>query len=133
MNDITKSESNDLISMLHRSHNGLSVPIPFERDIYLFDTYIAGTGYVKDMETIAARLAVGDKVQFFREPNNKYDKHAIVIKNTDGKKLGYVPRQDNAVFSRLMDAGKMLFAKISSKGELRGNWIDIDIQIFLHE
>lgn len=57
---------------------------------------------------------------------------AIVIKNVDGVKIGYVPRDDNAVFSRLMDAGKLLFGKISSK-ERKGKWLRIQIRIYLHE
>ena len=48
------------------------------------------------------------------------------------EKIGYVPRQDNVVFSRLMDAGKVLFAKIKEK-EMRGKWAKIEIKIYLHE
>lgn len=33
--------------------------------------------------------------------------------NAEKKKLGYIPEKDNIVFSRLMDAGKMLKATIS--------------------
>lgn len=48
------------------------------------------------------------------------------------KKIGYVPKLDNAVFSRLMDAGKLLFGKIAAK-ETKGTWVKIDINIYLHE
>jgi hypothetical protein len=63
---------------------------------------------------------------------NPYDHKAIVIKNADGVKIGYVPRADNVVFSRLMDAGKLLFGRITSK-EKYGKWLKIKIKIFLHE
>lgn len=56
----------------------------------------------------------------------------IVIKNTDGVKVGYVPREDNVIFSRLMDAGKLLFGKITHK-EMKGKWLNIKIKIYLHE
>ena len=36
------------------------------------------------------------------------------------------------LFARLMDAGKLLFGKITSK-EKKGSWIKIDIKVFLHE
>ncbi len=64
--------------------------------------------------------------------DNPYDKRAIVIKNADGVKIGYIPRADNKIFARLMDAGKLLFGKISSK-EKQGIWLKIDIAVFLHD
>lgn len=66
------------------------------------------------------------------EPNNPYDKQAIVIKTGNGVKIGYVPKQDNIVFSRLMDAGKLLFGRISDK-EKKGKWVVIKTKVFLHE
>ncbi|HBQ86290.1 MAG TPA: restriction endonuclease, partial [Syntrophomonas sp.] len=52
--------------------------------------------------------------------------------NADGVKIGYVPKVDNVIFSRLMDAGKLLFGRIASKG-MQGNWLKIDIRVYLHE
>ena len=43
-----------------------------------------------------------------------------------------VPKQDNVIFARLMDAGKLLFGKITSK-EKKGSWVKIYIKVFLHE
>lgn len=36
-----------------------------------------------------------------------------MVLNAEKKKLGYVPEKDNIVFARLMDAEKLLIAKIS--------------------
>lgn len=74
----------------------------------------------------------GNCLEFFIEPDNRYDKQAIVIKTVDGVKIGYAPKQDNVIFSRLMDAGKVLFGKITSK-EKKGSWVKIYIKVFLHE
>jgi hypothetical protein len=93
---------------------------------------VAGTSYVEGIEELAPYLNVDDKLDFFREPGNPHDSKAIVVKNADGVKIGYVPRADNAIFSRLMDAGKLLFARISSK-EMQGSWLKIDIKVYLHE
>ena len=71
-------------------------------------------------------------MDFFREPDNQYDKQAIVIKTVDGVKIGYVPKQDNVIFARLMDAGKLLFGRISAK-EKKGSWVKINIKVYLHE
>lgn len=104
----------------------------YERDIFLFDTFIAGTTHIEGIEELAQYLNVNDKLDFYREPHNRFDPQAIVIKNSNGVKIGYVPREDNVVFSRLMDAGKLLFGKITAK-ETKGKWIKIKIGIYLHE
>ena len=132
MGQLTKNKNSDLVSLLHSHGNGLVVPKTFERDIFLFDTYVAGTTHIEGIEELEQNLKVNDKLDFFREPDNRYDKQAIVIKTTNGLKIGYVPKQDNLIFSRLMDAGKLLFGKISAK-EKKGSWIKIEIKVFLHE
>ena len=132
MGNIVKSEENGLVALLHGQSGGLTIPKPFERDIFLFDTYIAGTTHFEGIEELAPYLNIDDRLDFFREPDNQYDKKAIVIKNSDGVKIGYVPREDNVVFSRLMDAGKLLYGKITDK-EMKGKWLKIKIGIYLHE
>ncbi|MDO5295511.1 MAG: HIRAN domain-containing protein [bacterium] len=129
---ITATQDTGLVNLLHGKGGDLAVPMPFERDIFLFDTYIAGTSYVEGIEDLEPFLMEGEKLNFFREPHNAYDSKAIVIKNDDGIKLGYVPKKDNAVFSRLMDAGKMLFGRISAK-KYKGSWLKIDIKIYLRD
>ena len=62
--------------------------------------------------------------------DNKYDDKAILILNEKKQKLGYVPEQDNVVFSRLMDAGKLLTAKVLSR-EQKGTFTKIRVSIFL--
>jgi hypothetical protein len=115
MDDLVKNDSNGIISLIHDKSGNLSIPKPFERDIFLFDTHVAGTSYVEGIIELEPHLKIDDKLSFFREPDNPYDKKAIAIKNADGVKVGYVPKADNAIFSRLMDAGKLLFGKITSK------------------
>ena len=62
--------------------------------------------------------------------NNKYDSNAIMVLNTEKKKLGYVPEKDNVIFARLMDAGKLMVAKIS-KITQKGSFKQISIGIYL--
>lgn len=132
MGDLVKTESNGLIGLMHGKDGGLSIPKPFERDIFLFDTYVAGTTHIKGIEELEPHLNIDDRLEFFREPDNQYDKQAIVIKTADGVKIGYVPQNDNVVFARLMDAGKLLFGKITSK-EKKGSWVKLSIKVYLHE
>ena len=46
------------------------------------------------------------------------------------KKLGYVPEKDNIIFARLMDAGKLLVAKITKISQ-KGTYTQISIGIYL--
>lgn len=132
MGDLIKSGGGGLMGLLHSQNGELTMPKPFEREIFLFDTYIAGSSFVEGIEELEKHLNEGEKLDFFREPDNKYDSKAIVIKTDNGVKIGYVPRNDNAIFSRLMDAGKLLFGRISSK-KGSGKWVKINIKVYLQE
>ena len=132
MGDLVKSGAGGLMGLLHGNNGELTIPKPFEKDIFLFDTYVAGTTHIEGIEELESHLNTDDRLEFFIEPDNQYDKQAIVIKTVDGVKIGYVPRQDNVIFARLMDAGKLLFGKITSK-EKKGSWVKIYIKVFLHE
>ena len=105
-----------------------SVIKPLSQEIHLFDSYIAGTTHLND-KTVLDTIKVGDKLTLQRE-DNKFDSNAIMILNADKKKLGYVPEKDNIVFARLMDAGKLLVAKIN-KITQKGTFKQISIGIYL--
>lgn len=132
MNDLVEHKNGGLVGLLHENGGDLVIPKPFEKDIFLFDTYIAGTSHITGIEELEPLLKLKDKLDFFREPNNHYDKEAIVIKTTNGIKIGYVPKQDNVIFARLMDAGKLLFGRISHKEKI-SKWVKIKIKVYLHE
>lgn len=52
-------------------------------------------------------LSVGDHVFFIPEPNNKYDKNAVMVISTDGLHIGYIPKYDAPDVKR-----KLLFEPI---------------------
>ena len=132
MGELIKTNTGSLVGLMHGKGGDLIMPTPFAKDIFLFDTYVAGTTHIEGIEELESNLQVEDRLQFFREPSNVYDPQAIMIKTENGIKIGYVPKKDNVVFARLMDAGKLLFGKITSK-EKKGNWSKIYIQVILHE
>ena len=102
---------------------------PLVKEIHLFDSYVAGTTYLED-KSILDEIKVGDKLSLRREQDNRYDSNAILVISESKKKLGYVPEKDNVIFARLMDAGKLLIAKIS-KIERKGGFTQISIGIYL--
>ena len=110
-------------------HGGITNVIePLVKEISLFDTYVAGTSYTERAPREAA--VPGDKLILRREEDNRFDDRAILVLNQDGIKLGYIPEKDNPIFSRLMDAGKLLTAKIK-KVDWKGDFSKIEIEIFL--
>ncbi|MEG0663357.1 MAG: HIRAN domain-containing protein, partial [Anaerovoracaceae bacterium] len=122
MGELTKTDRGNFIGLIHGKGGALDIPKPFAQDIFLFDTQVAGTSHIPGIIDLEPHLKEEDKLQFFREPNNAYDKKAIVIKTKDDIKIGYIPKADNLIFARLMDAGKLLFGRIHSK-EVKGNWV----------
>ena len=74
------------------------------------------------------KVQVGDMLSLQRE-DNKFDSNAVMILNAEGKKMGYVPEKDNIIFARLMDAGKLLKAKVSDV-MMKGSFKQISIGIY---
>lgn len=106
---------------------------PFADPIRLIDkARVAGTSYVADIEELASGLLAGDRLTLQREPLNMHDKRAIKVLSPDGNKLGYLPADVNDIPSRLMDAGKELYAQVLDTGR-RGKYTFIEIEVFLND
>lgn len=115
---------------LMAQNNGLDKAIkPLVKEIHLFDTYVAGTSHLQD-KTVLQDLKPGDRLTMRRE-NNKFDDKAILLLTGEGHKVGYVPEQDNVIFSRLLDAGKMLTATINKIRDCSEDYKLIHIGIYL--
>ena len=125
-NELTEKKENT-VAVIERHELG-DIIKPLIKEIHLFDSYIAGTTHLED-SSVLERIKVGDMLSLQRE-ENKFDSNAILILYEGGRKLGYVPEKDNIIFARLMDAGKMLKAKIS-KIEQKGSFKQISIGIYL--
>ncbi len=144
---ILQQSEKDLVSAIHSG--GMNVPLPFERDIFLLGVEIAGTNYIPNMVHLFESLEEGDIVKLVREPDNPYDEYAIRIdtQNDDplgylasdqyalaeGVKLGYIPRINNKVFARLMDAGKFLYGVVRHKEIINGTYHKIVVKIYLKD
>ena len=120
---------NDDLAVLTGSKGLGDVIKPLVKEIHLFDTYVAGTTHLND-KSVLDGIAVGQKLTLRREIN-KFDENAIILYTADEKKLGYIPEKDNIIFSRLMDAGKLLSATITEIKDRRGDFRQINIGIYL--
>ena len=110
-NELIISKDN-AISLMHDMDLG-SIIKPLSKEILLFDSYIAGTSHIED-ESVFEALQENDKLALRRE-DNKFDDNAILVLDEQGRKLGYIPEKDNIIFARLMDAGKLLIAKVKDQ------------------
>ena len=126
-NELIEQKTGGLVSAINQQGLGEMLK-PLIKETHLFDSYVAGTTHLED-QTVLDEIKVGDKLSLFRE-DNKFDSNAIIIKMESRKKLGYVPEKDNIIFARLMDAGKMLAAKIKDI-EKKGSFSKISIGIYL--
>ena len=126
-NELTIGKQN-MVSLVKENPLGDLIK-PLSHEILLFDSYIAGTSYIKD-ETVFDDIKEEDKLILQREPENRFDENAILVLDLQKRKLGYIPEKDNIVFARLMDAGKYLIAKIN-KIDRKGTYTKISIGIFL--
>ena len=134
---LTTVHTSGVVSLFHGT-GGLDVPMPFERDILVLESYIAGTMHVEGIDEIVKALKIGEELDLFREPDNEKDDKAILVKTKAGVKLGYIKRVQNEVMARLMDAGKSFRACISDKEILDGwrseePWVKISIKVYMHE
>ncbi|HFI0632779.1 TPA: HIRAN domain-containing protein [Streptococcus suis] len=132
MNELSNGSNHSILKAKLDTRRELSEFQPFQRDIFLFDTIVAGTSHIEGIEELEPFIKLNDRLEFFRDIHNSYDQNAIEIRNMDGIKIGFVPKKDNVVFSRLMDAGKLLYGKVTNK-ELQGSWVKIYISIFLQD
>ena len=125
-NELTKKEEG--VVALVNNHELGDIIKPLVKEIHLFDTFVAGTTHLKDM-SVLEEIAVGDRLSLQRE-ENKFDSNAVIIFTESKKKLGYIPEKDNIIFARLMDAGKLLKAKIFNIQQ-KGSFTQISIGIYL--
>jgi hypothetical protein len=81
------------------------------KDILLLETHIAGL-FAADIDAVT-RLHQGQRLRAERELQNEHDPFAIALYTTEGVRVGYLPRSDNTLIARLMDAGKQIEARVS--------------------
>lgn len=121
-----------IISAASVSGATLSVPVPFQDKIVLAeDLRIAGTTHIHGIDAIVARLGIGAELRLQREPGNVADAWAIKVFAGEDR-IGYVPADCNEMLARLMDGGKALSAKLTSKDK-RGNWNKLYMEVSLDD
>lgn len=108
----------------------LSVPVPFESKIVLFESVrIAGTTHTPNINDVIDRIPEDALLRFVREPDNQADPWVIRVEY-DGRKIGYMPADKNELIARLMDGGKTLHGSLLERS-LQGNWRKVYMEVSL--
>jgi hypothetical protein len=75
-------------------------------------------------------LRVGDRLELVRETDNRFDPKAISLA-WRGRKLGYVPRRENAALAWALDRGESLSARISRLTEHPNPARRIEFEVYI--
>ena len=90
---------------------------------------LAGFRYYAAAE-VWEQLRVGDRLELFREAENPHDGSAVAVA-WRGRKLGYVPKRDNAALAWGLDRGERLQARISRLAPHPNPARRIEIEVFM--
>lgn len=125
-------DAGTIIAAANASGSSLSVPVPFQNKIVLIEqARIAGTTHIYNIDTIVHKLNVGDALKLERDTQNVADVWAIKV-YARSECIGYVPADCNEVLARLMDGGKALSAKLTSKEKV-GAWNKLHMEVSLDD
>jgi hypothetical protein len=99
----------------------------FGERIYLTHVKVTGYWYLSDAEKEYYRAAGVPEtpLKLQRDPGNKYDHYAIKVLDEKNHHLGWIPRDQNHIIARLMDAGKQVVGETSDDG----NALDEDLMV----
>jgi len=108
------------------------VPMPYRKEILLDELEVDGTLHVDDILAKTEHLSVGDDVVLKRDLAKGVAPLAVSVENKAGERIGFLPEKFVAPYAHLLDAGKLLVAKVAAK-ELDGHWLNLRISIYLKD
>lgn len=96
--------------------------------LHLQDCTIAGSHHY-DCPAVLADLRVGDPLVLRREPANRHDERAVEVW-WKRRKLGYLPRRDNAAAASLFDRGYALRAEVIGIDDPGEPWEPVRLRVW---
>lgn len=100
---------------------GIEIHKPFSQPICLVpDTRIAGTTHVDDIDELAPRLSVGERLALVREKDNRTS-GALGLTRRPADAWAF-PAVINEIPARLMDGRKALYAEVNKVEKIGGWW-----------
>ena len=65
MNNLIELGGDGLLALFHGKNGESLIPKPFERDIFLLDTHVAGTTHIEGIDELEPYLKSGDRLNLF--------------------------------------------------------------------
>lgn len=90
---------------------------------------LAGFRYSEATE-VWPEMRVGDALELVREAGNPHDPSAVRVE-WRGRKLGYVPRRENAALAWGLDRGTLLRARVSRLAEHPNPARRIEFEVYI--
>jgi len=83
---------------------------PVQEHTYYKSIHIAGFKYYEGV-FVFSDFEVGQQLEMVTDPTNQYDDHAVEL-HFKGKKIGFIPRNQNYSISKLLLAGHHVFEAV---------------------
>ncbi len=113
------------------AHSGFGIETLFSREILLCRLPIVGMRFQGGADDLIGDLKTGSRIVLLREPQNRFDSKAIIALDEEGRKLGYIPRNENTILSSLMDAGKHLHGIVPYTPKKDTSGVDVPSVIYI--
>lgn len=100
------------------------------KKIYLLQSFVRGFCYYEG-PSLLDKMQPGQLLELVHESDNKHDKCAIAL-YFNSQKIGFIPREDNQILSKLMDAEVLeLLAEITHIEPKAETWENVRVAIYL--
>lgn len=110
---------------------GVTPFTPKTKQILLLDFTVAGTKFYKEFDKNDKEFIHEGMSLIIKREDNKHDSNAIAL-YVDDIKIGYVPKAQNTVIARLLDAGKFMICRVM-KAQYKDGWEKINANIWMVE
>ncbi len=102
------------------------------RRYYLLQSFVRGFRFYEGSQLLH-QMKEGDLLELVRENNNAFDPKAIAL-HFNNKKIGFIPREDNDLLSRLIDADVVpLHAEITHLNKEAREWENVHIGVYVQK
>ena len=100
-----------------------------KRRYFLTKFYIAGFYYYEG-DSVVQKLKLGEELIIVQEPSNPFDRRALEIYTKENVKLGYVPRYENPIPSRLLRQNVKIIGIVDKINLGESDWRKVRVSLF---
>lgn len=118
---------------LELSGNAKQLPRPFEREIFLFGSHLAGTvEEIVDVERKSGDLPEGEELKIV-VAGDAGDDTALEVRAKDGVILGWISKRWSGLVLRLLKAGKTIVCKYRGSELVEEAWTDVRVDVYMRD